>query len=112
MNQNNSIKGRKATGKKTMGAINRERIRLAYSGQSQIAMEVIPAKADLIAPEDKPKLRTCAYCRVSTDEDEQQGSFELQQQDFTAEINKNENWVFAGIYADVDTPYGLNPKSP
>jgi DNA invertase Pin-like site-specific DNA recombinase len=97
---NNSIKARKSNSRKTMGQINRERIRLAYSGQLPIDLEVIPAKADLIAPEDKPKLRTCAYCRVSTDEDQQQGSFELQQQDFQAEIQKNDDWVFAGIYAD------------
>ena len=48
----------------------------------------------------KKKLRVCAYCRVSTDEDNQAGSYELQVQNYTKMIHENEEWEFAGIYAD------------
>ena len=46
------------------------------------------------------KLRVAAYCRVSTEEEEQQGSFELQKSFYTSEIESNPEWVLAGIYAD------------
>ena len=44
--------------------------------------------------------RVCAYCRVSTDLEEQQTSFESQKAFYTDYIKKHEGWVFAGIYAD------------
>ncbi|MBQ3762381.1 MAG: recombinase family protein [Clostridia bacterium] len=46
------------------------------------------------------KLKVAAYVRVSTENDEQKSSFELQSNDFTNRINANPNWEFAGIYAD------------
>ena len=42
---------------------------------------VIPAKRQVgnnITQEEKPKLRVAAYCRVSTDSDEQASSYETQ----------------------------------
>lgn len=33
--------------------------------------------------EERPKLRVAAYCRVSTDSDEQAGSYEVQVQHYT-----------------------------
>ena len=62
--------------------------------------------------EEKPKLRVAAYCRVSTDSDEQATSYDAQIEHYTAYINGHPDWTLAGIYADVDTPYGQNPKSP
>lgn len=44
--------------------------------------------------------RVCAYCRVSTDSEEQQTSFESQKAFYTEYIQKHEGWIFAGIYAD------------
>ena len=46
------------------------------------------------------RLRTCAYCRVSSSTDEQLHSFDAQYGYYSNYIQKNENWVFAGIYAD------------
>ncbi len=46
------------------------------------------------------RLRVAAYCRVSTDEDEQLNSYEAQIAYYTETIAKNPNWIFAGIYAD------------
>ena len=46
------------------------------------------------------KLRVAAYCRVSTDSDEQKGSFDSQVETYTRMIEANSQWQFAGIYAD------------
>ena len=48
----------------------------------------------------QPKMRVCAYCRVSTDSREQQNSFTAQLDYYTALIENQESWEFAGIYAD------------
>ena len=59
--------------------------------------------------EEKPKLRVAAYCRVSTDNDEQATSYEAQVEHYTEYIQKNSDWEFAGIYAD-DGISGTNTK--
>ena len=46
------------------------------------------------------KLRVAAYCRVSTDEEEQLNSYEAQIAYYTEAISKNPSWTFAGVYAD------------
>ena len=46
------------------------------------------------------RLRVAAYCRVSTDDDEQLSSYEAQIAYYTEAIAKNPSWTFAGIYAD------------
>jgi site-specific DNA recombinase len=64
-------------------------------------VEVIPAKKLLPDRIDqKPRIRVAAYCRVSTDEEEQESSFELQVEHYTKFINAHEDWELAGIYAD------------
>ena len=50
--------------------------------------------------EKKTKFRVAAYCRVSTDSDEQATSYEAQVEHYTEYIQKNPDWEFAGIYAD------------
>lgn len=45
-------------------------------------------------------MRVCAYCRVSTDEEDQVSSYELQVNHYTQFIQCNDQWEFAGIYAD------------
>ena len=39
-----------------------------------IQVQIIPAKKDLVTDAEKKKLRVCAYCRVSTEEDNQASS--------------------------------------
>lgn len=51
-------------------------------------------------------LRVAAYCRVSTDEESQQSSYELQVQHYTEYINKHDNWTLVGVYADEEIIYG------
>ncbi len=46
------------------------------------------------------KLRVCAYCRVSTDKDDQTNSYESQVKYFTDYIQQHSEWKFVGIYAD------------
>ncbi len=48
----------------------------------------------------KKKLRVAAYCRVSTEHEEQQSSFENQVNYYTTYINRKEEYEMAGIYAD------------
>ncbi|MDE6838212.1 MAG: recombinase family protein [Acutalibacter sp.] len=63
---------------------------------------VIPAKPQGTAPGQptKKKLRVAAYCRVSTDKDEQLNSFEVQKTYYTEKIASNPNWKMAGLFAD------------
>ena len=73
---------------------------------------VIPAKkrvGNTVTAEDKPKLKVAAYCRVSTDSEEQATSYDAQVEHYTEYIRKNPEWEFAGIYAD-DGISGTNTK--
>ena len=78
----------------------KDEIRAAYKNGPQHEVQIIPAKKDLVPEHEKKKLRVCAYCRVSTDEDTQASSYELQVQNYTKMIQENEDWEFAGIFAD------------
>ncbi|HJB05682.1 MAG TPA: recombinase family protein [Candidatus Merdibacter merdigallinarum] len=46
------------------------------------------------------RLRVAAYCRVSTELEEQESSFEGQVSYYTDKIESNPEWEMAGIYAD------------
>ena len=73
---------------------------------------VIPARRRLgntVQAEERPKLRVAAYCRVSTDSDEQATSYEAQVEHYTTFIQQNSEWEFAGIFAD-DGISGTNTK--
>lgn len=74
---------------------------------------LIPARrragSRVAVKEKKPKLRVAAYCRVSTDTDEQAGSYEAQVEHYTNLIKGNKDWELAGIYAD-DGISGTNTK--
>lgn len=49
---------------------------------------------------EKKKIRVAAYCRVSTEQEEQLGSFENQVDYYTKLITNNDAWENAGIFAD------------
>lgn len=58
----------------------------------------------------KPKkLRVAAYARVSTEQDEQQNSYEAQVRYYTQYIKSNPDWEFVGIYSDEGVT-GTNTK--
>lgn len=46
------------------------------------------------------RLRVAAYCRVSTDDEDQIKSYNSMVKHYTELIQNNEQWVFAGVYAD------------
>lgn len=46
------------------------------------------------------RLKVAAYCRVSTEEEEQESSYNIQIAYYTELIQNNLEWIFAGIYAD------------
>jgi len=72
---------------------------------------VLPARkhARKDSDEEKLKLRVAAYCRVSTDSDEQATSYDAQIEHYTTYINGHPDWTLAGIYAD-DGISGTNTK--
>jgi len=73
---------------------------------------VIPARKRVgssTAKEKVNKLRVAAYCRVSTETEEQNSSYEVQVAHYTDFIKKNAEWEFAGIFAD-DGISGTNTK--
>lgn len=61
---------------------------------------VIPAKPQMNQLSVKRQLRVAAYCRVSTEEEEQQSSYEAQCTYYTDKIMTNPEWTMAGIFAD------------
>ncbi len=63
---------------------------LAYNNPMQIRYTATEAK----------QLKVAAYCRVSTDQEEQLSSYEAQIKYYTEKISSNKDWIFAGIYAD------------
>lgn len=73
---------------------------------------IIPARrkvGNTVKQSEKKKLRVAAYCRVSTDSDEQETSYETQVTHYTEYIEKNPEWELAGIFAD-DGISGTNTK--
>lgn len=60
---------------------------------------IIPAKPEAIE-KSKRQLRVAAYCRVSTDDEEQLTSYEAQKNYYTDKIMTNKDWTMAGIFAD------------
>ena len=64
---------------------------------------VIPAKRMIGTqrPDTKvQKIRVAAYCRVSTEYEEQESSYEVQVEHYTNYIHSNPEWELAGVYAD------------
>lgn len=78
----------------------KQKIRDRYKGIDPSRLEVIPAKESASLDVTDRTLRVAAYIRVSTDNDEQTSSFELQQNEYTDQINANPRWELAGIYSD------------
>ena len=62
---------------------------------------VIPANPELARRSAaKRQLRVAAYCRVSTNDEEQLTSYEAQKTYYTDKIMTNPEWTMAGIFAD------------
>lgn len=66
------------------------------------AVTLIPAKSKpvLVAESGAAIIRVAAYCRVSTDEEEQANSYATQVKYYTDYISSNPDWELVGIFAD------------
>ncbi len=70
------------------------------SGTSTPNRTFIPAKPKIDIYGAERIFRVCAYCRVSTDNDAQLSSFELQQAHYQQLMGTHPNWDLRMIYAD------------
>lgn len=78
----------------------RELLRQTYQREDTGDKTFIPAKPKINPNERDRFFRTCAYCRVSTDSDEQLSSYELQQAHYRQLVHEHPNWELIRIYAD------------
>ena len=61
---------------------------------------ILPENNESKIEETEKKLRVAAYCRVSTNSEEQATSYEAQVSYYTNYILQNPKWEMAGIFAD------------
>ena len=74
---------------------------------------VIPAtKNGMTGKIQNRQMKVAAYCRVSTDSEEQLNSFESQKSYYTDLILRNTLWKYAGTYADEGISGGSAEKRP
>ncbi|GHV32173.1 resolvase [Clostridia bacterium] len=79
----------------------KDKIKKRFEQQANGETVRIPAKAKYDKRKmDDRTLRVAAYCRVSTDTDEQYTSFEAQVQHYTESVGKHHNWELFKVYAD------------
>lgn len=79
----------------------REEIRELYQQDADSQNKTfIPAREKVNIYDESTLLRVCAYCRVSTDNDEQTPSFELQKKHYEQLVSDHPNWQLKHIYAD------------
>lgn len=77
-------------------------------------VRIIPPKPEFSGEnriDIRPK-RVAAYCRVSTDKEQQEHSFEIQKEMYTEMIMMKPNWQMAGIYADEGITGTIAKKRP
>jgi len=67
----------------------------------------IPATIFPKIKDDKAKLNVAAYCRVSTEKEEQENSLETQTMHYKNEIERNPNWTLVDVFVDFGVS-GLN----
>ena len=69
----------------------------------EMEVEIIKAKGageDTSTGRKIDRLRDAAYCRVSTDDEDQIKSYNSMVRYYTDLIKSNKQWVFAGVFAD------------
>lgn len=78
----------------------REQLRQIYQREEAVAAKFIPAKPKANLYGEGRIQRTCAYCRVSTDNDAQLSSYELQMAHYRKLAKSHPTWDLRKIYAD------------
>ena len=75
-----------------------------YQSEGNDGKVFIPAKPKVHFDDPAQIFRVCAYCRVSTDSEEQLSSFELQQAHYRQLAKERPNWDLKRVYADEGSP--------
>lgn len=78
----------------------KDELRQIYQKEESAPIKYIPAKPVFSVDDSDRILNVCAYCRVSTDNDEQLSSFELQQKHYREVAENHPSWNLKHIYAD------------
>lgn len=84
----------------TAKELKKNKIRQKIQNANNSDLIVIPARPIESIETSSSIHRVAAYCRVSTDDEAQTTSFELQKSSYTEMITKHPGWTLAGIYAD------------
>lgn len=63
-------------------------------------VQVLQRDRRVVAERQQPQVRVGAYCRVSTEMEEQQSSLDLQIKTFKEQIALHAGWTLVDIYAD------------
>ena len=71
---------------------------ISYNQRGNGVIIIPPQKRRELAGEP-PKLRVAAYCRVSTQEEQQVGSFDMQIHHFTKRIEANPQWELLSLFS-------------
>lgn len=77
-----------------------EELRRQYQNDGNGGKVFIPAKPKACLNDPAQMFRVCAYCRVSTDHEEQLSSFALQQTHYRQMADEHPNWNLKRVYAD------------
>lgn len=77
----------------------------------EVEVVVIPATKSRVENKKRGKRKVAAYCRVSTDDEEQLTSYTAQIEHYTEVIESNPNWKFAGIFADEHVIIGTSGEN-
>ena len=70
--------------------------------------EIPPVQNNL--PMEERSLRVAAYCRVSTEQEEQDTSLQLQETHYRWKIEENPNWENAGIFSEKATALSIKGR--
>lgn len=73
---------------------------MTYQEGGEMMKKITKIEGNKIDSFNKPKLRVAAYCRVSTNSDEQLVSLQTQKTHYETYIKKNPEWEYVGLYYD------------
>lgn len=75
------------------------------TGKEKQVLKIPASSRQIIGDEEetKPCLRVSAYCRVSTEQESQAGSYARQIAHYEEKIKKRDDWILVGVYADEGT---------
>lgn len=88
-----------------------EELRRQYQNDGNGGKVFIPAKPKACLNDPAQMFRVCAYCRVSTDHEEQLSSFALQQTHYRQMADEHPNWNLKRVYADGPVIIALNQQT-